>query len=590
VKGDLQLAHARALFTGLAKAGVTDVVLSPGSRSTPLVLAALEAHLRCHDVIDERSAAFFALGQARVTGRPSVVVATSGTAGAHHLPAAIEACASFMPLILMTADRPAELQSCGALQTIDQLKLFGDHVRAFHEIDLSTDVGVEPLAHVGLQAVLESMHPTPGAVHINVKAKKPLEPESPLGAGAPLDLPSTRTFIPRLSPREEAIDAVAHLVARARRGLVIAGPDAIPSGGDRADLERARGAIAGFVRRTGFPLLAEATSQLRFAAKDTLDGIPICDRFDALFRAGSVRARIDPDLIVQLGRTPTSSGLEKLIADHRTCPRIVIAPRGWHDPDRSAAMMLFSEVEETARRLDVALGECEASADRAAWARRITGLSARAEALIGRSEAADRPLGEGEIARIVVRAAPRGSYLMAGNGLAIRHLDTFCATADNDLFVLAQRGTSGIDGLVSGAAGAASASERPVSLLLGDVGLLHDVGGLFIARAVRTPLVLIAIHNDGGRIFEQLPIATHAGLKEEVRAHFLTPHGITFAPAAALYGIEHHAVRTGRELASAVERAHRKASCTLIEAIVDPHEAASRYTEIGRAMAREEIQ
>jgi 2-succinyl-5-enolpyruvyl-6-hydroxy-3-cyclohexene-1-carboxylate synthase len=592
--GDRQLARARALMNGLQSAGVTDAVVSPGSRSTPLVLAAVECGLRLFDVIDERSAAFFALGQARVSGRPSLVIATSGTAGAHHFPAVIEASASYVPLISITADRPGELQGSGALQTIDQLGLFGRHVRAFHEIAADDREGaIRALENLGAQAVLEASHPLPGAVHLNFKARKPLEPEASFDGGCGAlgsGRPATLTIAPRSVPPKEAIAEIAMRIAGAARGLVIGGPGVVRSAHPEA-IARARRTIFGFVRRTGFPLLAEATSQLRFADAHTLEGVGGCDRFDAILRSEQDQRTLEPELIIQLGMTPTSGGLEKLITTHRTTHRIVVAPYGWNDPDRSAAAVVAADIEETAERLAEALERIpvapSTAESRKRWAAEWTARSARAARIIDRVEPTGA-LNEGEIARELVRRAPERSILMLGNGLAIRHVDTFAARGANDLVVLSQRGASGIDGLISGAAGSASRAACPTSLLFGDVALLHDVGGLFAARAIVSPLVLVAIHNDGGRIFEQLPIAIHPGVDDTIRAHFTTPHGLSFAHAARMYGVAHRAVVTLDELSAALQEAYEKPACTLIEARVEPSDATDRYERIWREIALEE--
>lgn len=548
-----QTEWARVLVESLAGAGVTDVVVSPGSRSTPFVLQVLaERRLRVHDVIDERSAAFFALGQARMNGRPSGLIATSGTAGAHYLPAAIEAGLSHLPLLMITADRPAELQACGALQTVDQLKLFGDHARAFYEVGIAqSDPGaLRGLERTVAQAVFRSMHPLPGAVHLNVKARKPLESESldadgALGGSGPPRKPSVRAVRPRLVPPAETIAEISELCAKKRRGLIVLGP------GPLAQLQDRRSVLA-LAERTGYPILAEATSQLRFLGSIDDTGPVLCDAFDPLLHSAAFRRAHEPELILQLGPTPTSSGWARYVAEHRDVERIVIAPFGWNDPDGSALLMIAAELGETVRLLVEGLHA--RGVEPSPWPDRFAQANRAALALIDREvglAAEDGALSEGSIARRVVERAPRGSLLALANGLAIRHADTFCPGCSNDLAVLSQRGASGIDGFISGAAGAASVADRTVTVLVGDVGLLHDLGGLGLAARAKVPLVLVVIHNDGGRIFEQLPLANAGGLADDALAHWLTPHGRSFGRRLRCSGCR---TRSPARLARSFER------------------------------------
>ena len=260
---NLQAEWARLLLDSFAAAGVREVVISPGSRSTPFVLAAAK-HPKLHGrhIVDERSAAFFALGQGRVRGRPTLLVATSGTAGANYFPAVVEASASHVPLLVLTADRPVELAACGANQTIDQLKLYGDHARDF--VDLGTpdasSRALRALRRAVAQAVFTSQYPLPGAVHLNARARKPLEPgaaesdeERVLAAAvdALIERPAPQPRPPVRMPAGDQIGELADACRRAERGLIVCGPAALSQAGERS-------LVAELGRRTGFPLLREA--------------------------------------------------------------------------------------------------------------------------------------------------------------------------------------------------------------------------------------------------------------------------------------------------------------------------------------------
>jgi 2-succinyl-5-enolpyruvyl-6-hydroxy-3-cyclohexene-1-carboxylate synthase len=558
---------------------VVDVVVSPGSRSTPLVLAlAAEPELRCHAVVDERSAAFFALGQARATGRPSALVCTSGTAGAHYLPAVVEAHASGLPLVVVTADRPWEAHDCGASQTIDQLKLFGTFVRHFGDVGHPdpSPAAMRALARAVAQAVSVALGPHPGPTHLNLRFRKPLEPvDAPAfepwqGAlDAIADRGAARVIAPRLEPARRAVDELVERCGRAERGLVVCGP--APAHGD---LDALRAAVGELARRTGFPVLAEATSQLRFGSLGP--GVVACGPFDPLLRSRAVRERLAPDLVIELGAPATSTGWALLLEQHRSAARYVIAPHGFADPDGSATALVRAEPAAlcgaVAERLP---GRARHSEWRAAWAR----LDALAARLVDRA-LDDGAFSEGLVTRRVVDAIPDGALLAVGNSLPVRHLDAY-ARRERPLPVLHQRGASGIDGLVAGTAGAATSAARPAALLIGDVSFLYDLSSLALAAQVRTPLVVFVVNNGGGRIFEQLPIVDVPGIEPEIVEHATTPHDTDFASAAKQYGVRYALPTSLAEVGVALDEAYAHAGCTLIEVKV----ASSGAIALARSVA-----
>lgn len=550
------------LMDALAGAGVRDVVLSPGSRSTPFVLAAtVQPGLRCHDIIDERSAAFFALGMARATGRPALLLCTSGTAPAHYYPAIIEAAVARLPLLVLSADRPFELTDCGAPQTIDQIKLFGGFVRRYVELGLADD---HPDAERGLRraaahAVAACTDPEPGPVHLNARARKPLEPErlEPWQG----DSTVTQIHAPLRLPSPAAIAAVAELCCHSRRGLIVAGPTASANGADEL-----RQAIARLRTATGFPLLAEAASQLRFTGaaappEPSLLGALAADPANA------------PDLFLQFGAVPTASAWEAVIDSQ---PRAIFTAHGRPDPRGTALHIVVGDLAASATALADAITTRPAETG-PAWPEQVAAQSARWQRAV-RSELAFGELTEGHIAHAVVATLPPGAQLAIGNSLPIRAIDAFAPDVPPDCAVLVQRGANGIDGLVSGAAGAACATGRPTTLLIGDVSLLHDLNGLHALRHVRAPLTIVVINNDGGRIFEQLPVR---GVAPAHLGHFTTPHGLGFAAAAALFGIHYDRVETIGALTRALTRAE---GTTLIEARVPPSGATEQAYRLAARM------
>lgn len=663
-RGVEQPVWARMLVAGLTAAGVTDVVISPGSRSTPLVLALLdEPALRKHSIVDERSAAFFALGQARVSGRPTVLVRTSGTAGANDYPAVVEASASYLPLLVVTADRPPELQQVQANQTIEQVDLFGRHVRGFFELGTveATPLGLRAMRRVAVQAVTRSRHPEPGPVHLNVRFRKPLEPpgavdwlldEDPTVArvstlrhdvDAVLARPAPTAPAPYVQPSVYWSTKKEQFGRMGTRGLILAGPTI----GTQLVQRRQFQALLMLSRQMGWPIYAEATSQLRMRGsrqaaideqslgdafrdalaadlfsfdlpdpaseskrsvvlnlmtsleldkgfdEDGLDGLledpaTVCfvDGLDAILRAaardGEVPEALRPEIVVQVGRPPVSGAVGRLLEQCALDPEFehwALAGHGWPDASSSVTEMLVGDPDTSLLWMtEATLGDDRAV--RTPWLERWEQLAEAArdatDAALASGADPDGSVPEGLIARVVAESLPEDGLLMVGNSLPIRTVDAyvFGDRVDAEVGVLSQRGASGIDGLVSGAAGAASVSGRPTALLLGDVSLLHDAGGLASAATATTPLVLVVVHNGGGRIFEQLPIARRCGVDTVDMAAWTTPHARSFRHLAAFYGLSFARAADEASLRAAVAEALEHAGPTLIEAIAPPHGAA----------------
>lgn len=569
-----QWAWAQVVMATLRDAGITRVVTSPGSRSTPLILAGQKSGLELFPVIDERSAAFFAVGCARATGSPVALLCTSGSAGAHYYPALIEAALARVPVVAITADRPPEHHGAGASQTIDQTRLFGTFTRASIDLgppqqDRAALVGVRRRV---AQAVATCREPDPGPVHINVPLTKPLEPPADNGArrqadaaaAAVLDLPITRAAHPRPLAGETAIAALIDACQRARRGVIIAGP--APAQGFRGVLDLAA--------RTGFPLLAEATSQLRFCK--TGPEVLRVDGFDLFLAAKSIRERLAPDLIVCAGAEPSSISALTYMAENLAAARVVLGGGRWVDSQNAADMILFGDAGDAAaraathiteRRVDPEWRDAFAGANARAWRAFETALGATSEAAC--VQAALAALGDEDL-------------LCVGNSLPVRMIDRVRSRAE-PMAVLCQRGASGIDGSISGAAGAAHASGRATMLIVGDVSFCHDVGGLAAARQVRSPLAIVVIDNGGGRIFDELPIA-HTDMDRALANQWLTPPALDIAAAARSFGARTSIARSSEEVSREVKAALGEPGACVIHAMVDPTSAAGM-----RAMIAEEL-
>ncbi|MDE2371218.1 MAG: 2-succinyl-5-enolpyruvyl-6-hydroxy-3-cyclohexene-1-carboxylic-acid synthase [Burkholderiales bacterium] len=588
---DLHSAWSHLFAAALAQCGVRRAVISPGSRSTPLALA-LAAHLPTTLLHDERAAAFYALGQARTGGGVSVVLATSGSAPGHWLPAAIEARESGLPLLLLSADRPWDVQQAQASQTVDQVRLFGVHANAYFELGLPDEhpAALRAVPRIAAQAVLATRHPLSGAVQVNAHFRKPLEPrpsdgrepwradlEAVAAAGAP------RIVAPRAMPDAAAVAALVEAVRAAPQGLIVAGP--MNASGARGDAAALRAAVMRFVAASGYALLAEATSQLRFGAAAACR----IGAFDALLCAPELRRRLAPALALEIGAPAVSAQWLDWISGSDAPPRIVLPGLRPADPAGGARAMLLAPV---AALLDAAAVVLEAGAPDAAalaagadYRRRWHG--AEAAAWVARSQAiaanaAGAALQEHEIAPLLRAALPADALLMVGNSSPVRDLDHDLPPDERPLTLLHQRGAAGIDGLVAGAAGARSVIDaaRPLALLIGDVSLLHDAGGLAAVAAQRGPLAIVVVHNDGGRIFERLPLGADAGVASGVQDArerlFVAPHGRAFDGLASTWGIAYERASTAAELAQALAHALASDRPCLIEARVAPGGSARR--------------
>jgi 2-succinyl-5-enolpyruvyl-6-hydroxy-3-cyclohexene-1-carboxylate synthase len=548
---------SRVVARTLVDAGIRTLIASPGSRSTPFLIACLrEPLLQVHHVLDERSAAFVALGAARVMGDPIAVLATSGTAPAHWYPAIIEASLASIPLVFLSADRPTEQGFCGAAQTIDQTHLFGRHVRFF--ADPGNPEGT-PTALLGLRrqlahAISHARGPVPGPVHLNLRARKPLEPKttsSPaLDSALAQPLPKTRVH---LAEDAENLAAAGDLLSQASRPLFVLGPLA-PTEDTQALLQ--------LVQQSGALLAAESTSQLRFVHEK--EGVSRFDSLDGWLRAGLFEAHpdLEPDLIVQCGAEPTSAAYERWVTRRKPI-RIVLGTYTWNDPSASARVILRGPLGDMSRALQASL---KTHVKREAWTQAMAARHARVvDALALSSE----PWSEAAIARITLQSMPNQARLVLGNSLPIRMVDRY-AHAANSIEVVHQRGANGIDGFLAQAFGAVLAAPRKTVVLLGDCTFLHDASSLLTLRRATTPVVIVIVQNGGGRIFETLPVARAA---PETLPYFVTEEEVDLASLAGGYGVHYARAEEGAQLAKAIARGLETQGVSIVEAIVEAHGA-----------------
>ncbi|HEV2641571.1 MAG TPA: 2-succinyl-5-enolpyruvyl-6-hydroxy-3-cyclohexene-1-carboxylic-acid synthase [Candidatus Elarobacter sp.] len=550
-------AYVGAFVDELARSGVRHVCIAPGSRSTPLALTiASHPALRAWVHLDERSAAFFALGMARALGAPVALLCTSGTAAANFLPAVVEAHNARVPLLVLTADRPPELRDVGAAQTIDQNRLYGSHAKWFVDVALpeATPELLRYARTLACRATAMTTAEPAGPVHLNFPFREPLvpvaiEPPANMSDGDALAWHGRAHGAPWVlvddalaAPDPATVHRLARHLRAAERPVIVCGPQFDPA---------LAAPLAELARSIGAPLLADPLSQVRWGSHDRST---LIDRYDATLRDAATVARLAPDLVVRIGALPTSKALLQYLQRHASTRHIVVDAAGWPDPT-----LLVSEVVHAhprllcERLLEHEMPHRESDDSDCAWLaawRRVDG-DAR-DALATYVAGLDEPF-EGRALAEIAALVPAGGTLFVSSSMPVRDLDSFATGDTRALRVLANRGANGIDGVVSTALGASAAAREqdagPLVLVIGDLALYHDMNGLLAAKLHALDATIVVINNDGGGIFSFLPQATHASHFEQL---FGTPHGLQFAPVAELYGARYACADTWESLRESV--------------------------------------
>lgn len=550
---------AESLLLSLAQAGLTDVCVSPGSRSTPLTLAA-EAHpgLRVHIAHDERSGGFLALGIAIATDRPVALVCTSGTAGANYLPAIIEAQMSHVPLLILTSDRPPELRHSGANQTIDQVKFFGDQVLWSVDVALP-EADPPPVARRNLETLAARAYAKAnglrkGPVHLNLPFRKPLEPaegQPSLFDGDPRDVAwQPKATISRgvLTPSAETTRTLATLFSTRQRGLIVCGPrcptnDAFIS------------AVTRLAAHLNYPIVADPTSGLRFQTAGD-PAATIVSSGETLFQQEPPWE--PPQIVVRFGAVPISKWVNAYLDTTPIADRIHIRESGvWADDSHRTTWLLQANETATCKAILAAVAPRPHNEWHSAVAQSDLGCWQAIEAGLNSAEF------DGGFVADTVALTPPDATLFVGNSLPIRHLDQFARAQPKALFAYASRGASGIDGNISTALGIHLGRGQKLVAVLGDITFYHDMNGLLaISQGNLRDVVLVVVNNDGGGIFSRLPIARHDPPFGKL---FTTPHGLTFKPAAELYGLAYTHPQNRAEFRTVLTSAVAQSTPTLIE-------------------------
>ena len=530
-------APVQALVDELARCGMRHAVTSPGSRNAPISLTlAADERIDAVSAIDERAAGFMALGMAKASGLPVAVTCTSGTAAANLLPAVVEACEARVPLIVLTADRPPELRDVGAGQSIDQVKLFGSAAKWFVEVG-NGEPGREWATHMralACRAWWTAGGGRAGPVHLNMPLREPLAPVvEELEAGEWQGRDGGRPWVEVSSrpPGAAGVQELAEQVVATPRGVIVCGGGA--------------GEIAGPVARlaalAGWPVLAEPTSGMRCGGHDRSR---VVAHYDVLLRHEAFAERERPDFVLRIGDMPTSKSLRSWVDG---AEQVVVDPHGaWNEPTRSAETILAADPVATCEALAAAVEERGTGVD-GSW----VGMW-RAADDVAHSAFAEAPDGfEAKAYAGIEDALPDDALVWISSSMPIRYVESYFPSSPKPLRFLSNRGANGIDGVVASAAGAAHATGRPTVVLIGEIALLHDVGGVLAARRAGIDLTIVCVNNGGGGIFDFLPVAKHSDAVAYER-HIATPADIDVAALATLAGMTHQLATTPAELASAI--------------------------------------
>lgn len=564
---------AAAIAEELIRLDITQFYISPGSRSTPLTIAAAR-NPRAQTVIcyDERRAAFMALGFARATNKHAVLICTSGTAAANYYPAVIEAATEHLPLIVLSADRPPELRDTGANQTIDQQSLFGRYSAFFMDLPSpDAKISLRYLLSTVDQAVFQTSSPNAGVAHINCMFREPLAPNHEnigeaylLSASDWLQSPKPFTHIEVGKPRppKETIVTLNKTLRQNPMRLLIIG---------RLQNEDERRAAHNIAQKFNGPVFADITSGLRLDAN--LPGI--IQYFDLLLLSASLKAHLAGAAILYVGGKYVSKRLLQFLSEHHGDQIHVHDNRTRLDP----ALSLNLRIECSLNALDEALLPLTKPSPLQSY---LLTADKKAAEEIGRLQDDGDALDEIAVARAVSRLLSNTEALFLSSSMPIRDMDMYgLARPDGPRAVAANRGASGIDGIISTALGYSRGLKKPLTLIIGDLAFLHDLTALNMLRNHEFPLTIVLINNGGGGIFSFLPIAEYRELFEPF---FATPHDLTFSDAARQFAVDYFPPKTRTVFESTFKQVHMEKKSCIIEVQTDRNDNIPLHKKLQQAI------
>lgn len=555
--------YVRRMTGALIQAGVKSIVLSPGSRSTPLAYAFASSEvLTVYRQIDERSAGYFALGLAKASNEPVVLLCTSGTAASNYYPAITEAHYARVPLIVITADRPHELREVGAPQTIDQIRMYGNHVKFSVDLPLAqehrdVEEFIEMHVRRGLSVALTAPQ---GPIHFNVPFREPLL----------IDLSREvvpTTFKERIIQSNRldsaALEQVRNLLEENNRGIIIAGEFSELINGED---------FWAFASSLNWPVLCDPLSNLR--ANVPADCLPLCiDNYDAMLKSEVFSKEVVPHTVIRFGAQPVSKPLSLYLKKIRPETYITVDDT----PEfRDSLSVVTHHIQASPEAVFPLRLDKKKSTYTAQWIRANNLTSAIMTEEVKEAEH------EGAYAELLFHHLPTGSDLISGSSMPIRDVDTFFSKTTKDIKLFSNRGANGIDGVVSTALGVQTAQGRPAWLLIGDLSFLHDVNGLIVTRFHETDLTIVIMNNDGGGIFSYLPQATSPAHFEEL---FGTPTGLTFEHIAAMYDAQYAAVKSRAEFEQELNKRKEK-NVRIIEVFTNRFENVEAHRSLWSKVAK----
>lgn len=560
------------LVEELARNEITYFCLSPGSRSTPLTVAVARnesvQHIICYD---ERAAAFHALGYARATGKPAVLISTSGTAVANYLPAVIEASVDAIPMLVLSADRPPELRETGANQTIRQPEIYGDYVRWHFDLPCpDTKIPPSMVLTTADQAVHRARRSPAGPVHLNCMFREPLAPVSvkvpqeylePLEGWRNSQRPYTIYSKTITLPEPESFREIADVIRQAERGLLVAAA---------LRFREEREAVRHLARMLKWPVFPDILSGLRF------DGSlkNAAHYFDQLLLSGKMMRRIRPDVILHIGGRLTSKRFLQFIGEQAGCDYLLAADQPFRqDPEHKVTMRIDSNIEKFCRQLESELAGSPLPEPESFVPEKSRRIAEIIEKFVMKSD----KLSEPAVTRIISRDIPSDQALFLASSMPVREMDMYGDAGNSFIPVAANRGASGIDGTIATAAGFAAGQRKPVTLLIGDLAFLHDLNSLSLLRTISFPVIIVLVNNRGGGIFSFLPISQFDDIFEKF---FGTPHDFEPGRAADLFGLEYHLAGSLQDFREIYRRAVKEQKSAVIEIRTDRNENLMLHKEL----------
>ncbi len=532
IKVNRNFVWANVFFDQLTECGVKYACISPGSRNTPLTYALSQnKNIKTYVVVDERSSGFFALGIAKQSKTPVIVVTTSGTATAEIYPSIIEAYQNRVPLIICTADRPAYLRNSGANQTINQDNIYKNHIRFFYDTGLPS-LGKDILTKLKEKAVTAfniAVDENRGPVHINFPFEKPLEPTSYTDSieenTIQISLPKKLSTVPDKNEKDFLGKAGNKILASVKKNI----PALITVGPGNFNYNFIR-LLELFSSKYAIPVFADASSGLGFKQNRIQN---LVTNFDALIRTESFGKIFSPKINFHFGRTATSPKLEEFLLESNTKRYVINKYGDMFDSSRKSVIVKMEE-EEFLQKFNQS--EFKINDSSILLLKKLKMLDEEIEKLKSEVILNSKKINESAILIDIINSIPPDSNLMIGNSIPIRDLDFFSPAIRKNINVYQNRGASGIDGITSTALGISANSKSPTYLITGDLSFYYDLNSLLIARQFDIPLITILINNNGGGIFRFLPIAEHKGVLQK---YFLTPTNLSFKKLTEAFDIEY---------------------------------------------------